>query len=79
MLLKAKTEAEKDVQDVLAVKIREPVPVRLTEAEGISATTPWSKDFSCQWPLKRLRSKLNLSPASRRIDTPDPRTLCRHI
>jgi ABC-type Fe3+ transport system substrate-binding protein len=29
---------EKDVQDVLAVKILEPVPVRLTEAEGISAT-----------------------------------------
>src|SRR5262245_9616112 len=28
---------EKDVQDVLAVKILEPVPVRLTEAEGISA------------------------------------------
>jgi iron(III) transport system substrate-binding protein len=28
---------EKDVQDVLAVKILEPVPVRLTEAEGVSA------------------------------------------
>ena len=29
---------EKDVQDVLGVKILEPIPVRLTEAEGISAT-----------------------------------------
>ena len=29
---------EKDVQDVLGAKILEPIPVRLTEAEGISAT-----------------------------------------
>ena len=29
---------EKDIQDVLGVKILEPIPVRLTEAEGISAT-----------------------------------------
>jgi iron(III) transport system substrate-binding protein len=29
---------EKDVQDMLGVKILEPVPVRLTEAEGVSAT-----------------------------------------
>ena len=28
---------EKDVQDVLAIKILEPIPVRLTEAEGVSA------------------------------------------
>jgi iron(III) transport system substrate-binding protein len=28
---------EKDVQDILGVKILEPIPVRLTEAEGISA------------------------------------------
>jgi ABC-type Fe3+ transport system substrate-binding protein len=28
----------KDVQDVLGAKILEPVPVRLTEAEGVSAT-----------------------------------------
>jgi iron(III) transport system substrate-binding protein len=31
---------DKDVQDVLGAKILEPVPVRLTEAEGISATAP---------------------------------------
>jgi iron(III) transport system substrate-binding protein len=29
---------EKDVQDILGAKILEPIPVRLTEAEGISAT-----------------------------------------
>ncbi len=29
---------EKDVQDVLGVKLLEPIPVRLTEAEGVSAT-----------------------------------------
>jgi iron(III) transport system substrate-binding protein len=29
---------EKDVQDVLGVKVLEPIPVRLTEAEGISAS-----------------------------------------
>ena len=55
---------EKDVQDVLAVKILEPVPMRLTEAEGISGTAqhPYSgllwlefqagpelKQFSIKW------------------------------
>jgi hypothetical protein len=29
---------DKDVQDTLGVKILEPVPVRLTEAEGVSGT-----------------------------------------
>jgi ABC-type Fe3+ transport system substrate-binding protein len=29
---------EKDIQDILAEKILEPIPVRLTEAEGVSAT-----------------------------------------
>jgi len=29
---------EKDVQDILGAKVLEPIPVRLTEAEGVSAT-----------------------------------------
>jgi len=58
---------EKDVQDVLGVKILEPIPVRLTEAEGISATAqnPYAGllwlDFQASPEAQALLDKVDLA------------------